>query len=309
MRRLRKVLVGLGVVAVGALGLSFWGSGEEPAPQETALVEQAAEAPAVEESAPPRRDFSSFESGLGGILGSTADRYSVYLWYAGDDEPYIYNDATRRSASMIKVFIMAHAMDEARAGRLDLAATLTLKSSDKVGGAGVLAGYPTGTALTIERLIYLMITESDNIATNMLIDYLGMDAINSYIAASGYSHTALRRHMMDLDAARAGRENETTASDLGLFFRRLYSHECVAGYDAQMIAVLLDQTDTEVFPAALPGARIAHKTGELDGLYDDGGIVYSAGGDCVLVVLDDDIGRGSAVRRMRQIAQLALESQ
>lgn len=275
---------------------------EAPAP------ETAAEPPCSEvgapSPAPPSRSLAARDSIMETIGGDSAS-YSVYLWYAGDGEPLIINDTVRRSASMIKVFIMACAMDEARQGHLALDATLTLKSSDKVGGAGILAGFPTGRELSIQRLIELMITESDNTATNILIDYLGRDKINAYIAAQGYSDTRLQRKMMDSAAVAAGRENLTTVRDLGEFFRRLYQRECVAGYDEQMIAVLLGQTDTECLPAALPGASIAHKTGELDGLYDDGGIVYSAYGDFVLVILDDDVARYAAIRKLRAIAGMA----
>ena len=109
--------------------------------------------------------------------------------------------------------------------------------------------------------------------------------------------------MMDFDAVAAGRENYSSVRDLGRFFTKLAQHQCVnADYDQQMIDILLRQTDTEVFPAALYGVDIAHKTGELDNLYDDGGIIFTAKGGYVLVIMNDGISRYSAVSKMQSIA-------
>ena len=203
---------------------------------------------------------------------------------------------------MIKVFIMAYVMDEAAHAKLNLGSTITLKSSDKVGGAGVISGWRTGTEISIEELTRLMITESDNTATNMLIDYLGMENINKYIQKHGYSETILQRKMMDLEAVAAGRENYSSVRDLGAFFAKLLNHSCVSyEYDQRMIDILLQQTDTEVFPAALPDASVAHKTGELNNLYDDGGIIFTADGAYVVVIMNDDIVRREAVATMKRL--------
>ena len=150
-----------------------------------------------------------------------------------------------------------------------------------------------------------MITESDNTATNILIRYLGMDNINEYISSNGYGETVLRREMMDFSAVAAGRENYTSVRDLGKFFSRLANHSCVGQeYDDLMMEILLQQTDTEVFPAAVPNVRIAHKTGELDNLYDDGGIVFKENVPFVIVIMNDDVSRGRAVVQMREIFSL-----
>lgn len=251
-------------------------------------------------------DYSNVKSDIENIIGDEADEYSVYLWYpksGKNTEALVINNKSRRSASMIKVFIMSYAMELASKGQLNLDNQIVLKSSDKVGGAGVICGWSSGTEISIYDLLTYMITESDNTATNMMIDYLGMDSINQYISREGYNETVLRRKMMDFDAVAAGRENYSSVSDLGKFFQKLASHQCVnSEYDTKMIDILLQQTDKEVFPAALEEMRIAHKTGELDNLYDDGGIIYSPRGEYVLVVMNDGIGRSSAVDKMQKIA-------
>ncbi len=236
--------------------------------------------------------------------------YAVYLAYpTKSSEVFIYNSKPMRSASMIKVFIMAAVMDKAAHGELSLDETLTLRGSDKVGGAGILGGYPSGTELTLREVMELMITHSDNTATNMVIDRIGMSAINDYIKSQGYNDTILRRKMMDYDAIAAGRENFSSVRDLGTFFTRLYNYDCVGeAYDKIMIDFLVKQTDTDCFPAALPGKQIAHKTGALDGLYDDGGIIYSDAGDAVLVIMTENFtGEYNTIQHMKAFARAVID--
>ena len=72
-------------------------------------------------------------------------------------------------------------MEKVRDGKLSLDITITLHASEKVGGAGILCGYANGSVLSLDTVLRLMITESDNTATNLVIDLLGMDDINAYI--------------------------------------------------------------------------------------------------------------------------------
>lgn len=208
-----------------------------------------------------------------------------------DESPrhtFLYHSQKMRAASMIKVFILGKAMQQIQAGAMRLEDNVILTDDDKVGGSGVLTGYEEGTTISIYDLLFLMITESDNTATNIMIDYLGMDQINRYIAEAGYSDTILQRKMMDFDAVAEGRENYTSVYDLGTFFARLYDHQCVSPqYDNLMIEILKGQADTEGIPTALPNAIVAHKTGELGGVYNDGGIVFDEH-DSILVCMTDD---------------------
>lgn len=236
--------------------------------------------------------------------------YAVYLTYPQkSSETFIYNSKPMRSASMIKVFILAAVMEKANRGEINIDETLTLRDSDKVGGSGILAGYSSGTELTLREVMELMITHSDNTATNMVIDRVGMSAINEYIQSRGYSDTILRRKMMDFDAIAAGRENFSSVRDLGNFFTRLYNYECVSEkYDKIMIDFLVKQTDTDCFPAALPDKQIAHKTGALDGLYDDGGIIYSNAGDTVLVIMTENFtGEYNTIQHMKAFARAVVD--
>lgn len=249
---------------------------------------------------------SEIEKSLPTLLGDESSRYAVYAFYPNSDsKPLIYQSRPMRSASMIKVFILGKAMADVEKGALSLDEPIILHDRDKVGGAGVIAGWADGTAIPISQLLRLMITESDNTATNLMIDRLGMDAINEYMQAKGYKDSKLARKMMDTAAAAAGRENMTSVNDLGTYFTRLWRQEGMSDASRTfMLDCLYGQTDTECFPQAFPDAKIAHKTGELAGLYDDGGIIVRRNGPLVLVIMDDDIdSRGGTIHKMQKVAQ------
>lgn len=244
------------------------------------------------------------------LSSEDSTRYSVYIAYPGEERPpYIYQSESMRSASMIKVFLLAAAMERVKDGSLHMGLPIVLHSKDKVGGSGILGGYPNGFVLRLDSVLRLMITESDNTATNILIDLLGMDNINAYIKEKGYKDTCLSRKMMDFAAVRDGRENYTSVRDLGCLFDRIYRHECVSyEHDEIMLSYLKEQTDKECFPSALPETIIAHKTGELEGLYDDGGIIYLGDRALIVVIMTENYSsRYNAIETMKNMVRAAVK--
>jgi len=155
------------------------------------------------------------------------------------------------------------------------------------------------------ELIELMIIESDNIATNLLIDLLGMEPINARIRSLGCSETILRRRMMDFAAAETGQENLTSARDVICLLSRLYNANCVsAKADAAMCSILGRQTDRCKIPLLLPSNTICqHKTGELPGAEHDAGIVRTSNGDYLIAIMSDDLPDPEHGRQV--IAQLS----
>lgn len=217
---------------------------------------------------------------------------------------YIYNSKPMRSASMIKVFIYGFAMQQVKEGTISLTEPFVLSEKDMVGGAGVLTGYEVGTVLSFQELLELMIIESDNTATNIVMDRLGMDKINEYISYNGYKDTILQRKMMDFQAVEQGYENYTSVADLGLFYTRLYDNQCVdKDYDAMMIDILKQQQDTEALPTAFPYDVVAHKTGELIGVYNDGGIVYGKENRIIVVLTDDYQNREKTIDKIIDLSR------
>jgi beta-lactamase class A len=309
----RLCLAGLLLIGLCALFFLGWSRVDVPAavappeqaengaPDETADAAQNAEKEHVQTAW-----HAQLEEKLPGLLGREHEKYAVFAFYPNrDSQPFSYQSRPMRSASMIKVFILEKAMSDVEHQTLSLDETLTLHGSDKVGGAGVFSGWPNGSAIPVRQVLTLMITESDNTATNLMIDRLGMDAINTYIGNHGYSDTRLARKMMDTEAMQAGRENMTSVNDLGRYFTRLWRQEDMSPASRPfMLDCLFGQTDRECFPAAFPEARIAHKTGELDGLYDDGGIILRHDEPLILCIMDDDIfSRYLTIRTMKEIAK------
>lgn len=221
-----------------------WGIFNPPAklnfsdePQKVFAEPDASESPAP---APTENIFAGVQESIYSTLNDGSD-YAVYLAYPQKSpEPFLYNSKKMRSASMIKVFILAATMELVKDGNLSLDQPLTLHSYEKVGGAGILAGYASGTQLSLREVLKLMITHSDNTATNMVINLLGMSTVNEYLQMNGYTDTILQRKMMDFGS---GRENYTSAKDLGTIFQKIYNHQCVSSaHDEVMINFLLGQT-------------------------------------------------------------------
>src|SRR5207302_9240070 len=105
-------------------------------------------------------------------------------------------------ASSIKITVLAELYRQAQQGKLKLTDLYTVQASDLVPDSDIMNGLTPGvTKITLRDLATIMVAVSDNSATNVLIDRVGMDNVNSMLDSLGLSHTRLRRKMMDLKAA------------------------------------------------------------------------------------------------------------
>jgi beta-lactamase class A len=201
---------------------------------------------------------------------------SVYVRPLDREEPFIYQDRLMQAASLIKVPIMITAFSQEWREKLHFSDIYTVHDAVEGGSFYTL---PAGQDVSVYDLVFHMIVESDNTCANMLIDILGMDAINETIQMLSLEHTVLRRKMMDFAAARQGRENTTSVSEMGRLFGLLASGQCLESRrDEAMRLILSQQEDNCILPAQIPNnVRVEHKTGELDGVYHDCGIVYKPG--------------------------------
>lgn len=199
----------------------------------------------------------------------------------------INKDKFFASASMVKVPIMASLMVASCKGEINLKSRLVLKNSFKVSGSGVLKDRVAGSEFSIEDLIELMITESDNTAANMLIDYMGFDTLNKYFKKLGLNNTNIVRLMMDFDSRQAGVENYTTAQDLAFLLDRIYNNRLInKSVSRKCLEVLKRQKIRDRIPAKLPfNTIVAHKTGLERNVCHDAGIVFTPKGDFVICVL------------------------
>ncbi len=214
------------------------------------------------------------------------------------------------SASLVKIPIMLSCFYAAQENKIGLEDTLYLKASRKVEGSKALKDKPAGTAFTVGELIRPMITQSDNTATNMIIEYMGFDTLNEYFKKIGLKSTNISRKMIDFKQRRRGIENYTTAGDIAFLLEDLYRSKFLnKNVSRQCLLLLGQQKINDRIPRKLPQEEtfIAHKTGLERSVCHDAGIVFTRKGNfliCVLVEHDNKVA-GPAKKFISDIALLA----
>jgi beta-lactamase class A len=210
------------------------------------------------------------------------------------------------SASIVKIPIMAGCLYAMKEGRLKLDNKITLKQRDKTGGSGILKNKPAGTTLTVKQLIELMITISDNTATNILIKLLGFDYLNSCFKDFGLNNTNLSRLIMDTRSRKKGIENYTTVEDTALLLEKIYKGRLIdKNASSECLEILKRQRSKNRIPAGLPkGVVAAHKTGLERGICHDVGIVFTDNGDFIICVLIKHKNKSSRLSK-RLISSIA----
>jgi beta-lactamase class A len=208
------------------------------------------------------------------------------------------------TASTIKLAILYELLRQVDAGAISIDTPAPLDRRRAVPG-GLLYELST-PALSPRDLAVAMMLQSDNTATNVLIDRVGMAAVNKRMAALGLKGTTLRRYMIDLDAARRGDENVSTPADLATLVIALHRGE---GLSAQAHAIALDilrKPKATPIRAGVPASVVvASKSGDLEGVRADAGIVevpnrpyvFAAMATYLPVSDDDDPGNLEALAR------------
>ncbi|WP_339295440.1 serine hydrolase [Paenibacillus sp. FSL W7-1279] len=189
------------------------------------------------------------------------------------------------AASTIKMAIVTALMQDIEAGKYVLEQTVQVKPEQVVGGAGSLKEGKFPQEITIERLAGLMITQSDNTATNALIDLLGFERINALIDEQGFETMQLGRKMMT-PAKSPAADNYVNGEELLTLLERIYAGEIVSAQSRdQILAWMKAQEVKTKFGVALPGKPIAHKTGELGDVSHDIGYFLVPGREVAVTVL------------------------
>ncbi len=191
------------------------------------------------------------------------------------------------SASLAKIPLMAACFIAADQGRIKLGRNIALKPGDKLTGSGMLKDMPAGSTFSVERLIGLMIYDSDNTATNILTDLAGIDYVNKAFKNFGLKNTDLSRKIADYKSRDNGIENYTTAEDMALLLEKIYRKELGnKNVSDKCISMLKLNRINDRIPKYLPAEIIvAHKTGLEREVCHDAGIVFTRTGDFIIVVL------------------------
>jgi len=210
------------------------------------------------------------DRGLDGVMGvaivDLTDGHK-YLLHANDVYP---------QASSIKICVLAELYRQAQQGKLKLTDLYMVNAADLVQDSDIMGGLTPGvTQITLRDLATMMVAVSDNSATNVLIDRVGMDNVNAFLKAQGLRDTRLRRKMMDLKAAAEGRENVSTPNEMLNLLQALYRGEILnKEMTADFFKVLSTHKDSWI-PRNLPDdLRIADKPGALEGVRNDSGVIF-----------------------------------
>src|SRR5216684_770571 len=201
-----------------------------------------------------------------------------YLLHANDVFP---------QASSIKICVFAELYRQAQQGKLKLTDLYTVNAADLVQDSDIMGGLTPGvTRITLRDLATMMVAVSDNSATNVLIDRVGMDNVNSMLDSLGLSHTRLRRKMMDLDAAKNGRENISTPREMMSLLEAIYRGKMLNRESTADFFKVLSTNKASWIPRDLPAdIRVADKPGALEAVRNDSGIVFVEGRPYVICVM------------------------
>lgn len=192
-------------------------------------------------------------------------------------EEIAYNEnETFLAASIIKLPILAAIFREAAKGKVDLSDFITVKHADKVPSCGALNQFTNEPLVDIRTLCRLMIVISDNTATNVLINHFSIEKLTNNFNDIGLMETKIKRLLFDREASRQGKENVFAPKEIGNLLEQIYNRIFVNEIVSKEIEdILLEQQINHKIPGRLPDLKIAHKTGEDDGITHDVGIVYA----------------------------------
>jgi beta-lactamase class A len=215
--------------------------------------------------------FERVATDLDGVMG-----YTIVDLTSGDRIERL-GSSVFATASTIKLAILYELFKQADEGTLRLDEALPLDKRHVVGGTGILA-HLTAPSMPLRDYATLMVMLSDNTATNVVIDTVGMEHVTARMAGLGLKETKLRRRMIDMEAARRGDENVSTPGELAGLLEVLYRGDGLRkeSHDG-LLAILQKPKDTPMRRGVPATVRVANKPGTLEGVEVDAGIVYLPG--------------------------------
>lgn len=242
------------------------------------------------------------DQNLDGVMGVAIEDLSSGEHY------FLREDEVFAQASSIKITVLATLYLQAQEGKIKLTDLYTVQSSDLVPDSDIMNGLTPGvTRVTLRDLATMMVAVSDNAATNVLIDRVGMSNVNAMLDSLSLTHTRLRRKMMDLQAAKEGRENISTPREMMTLLDAIYHGKVLDQQSTADFFKVLSTNKSSWIPRDLPAdLRIANKPGALEAVRNDSGIVFVEGRPYVICVMT------SFLRNEREgeeaISQVSLET-
>ncbi len=256
----------------------------------------AAMAPGVAQAqSPALADDATLEGSIESYLSGLSASYGVAAVNLNDGRAAFVNaDTEFPTASMYKVLVMYRVFEAIDQGSLSMDDTLTIQDRDVIQEDSM--GLSPGDTVTVAGALNDMITVSSNTSAFALTRAVG----GWGVVASAAGELGMPSTYLD------GQDFWSTPNDMAHFFRLLANRSLASSWASQqMIDLLLQQTANDRLPALLPGGvEVAHKTGELEGVRNDGGIVHGAGGRYVIVVMSQSGDPDEEIEAAARISQM-----
>jgi beta-lactamase class A len=241
------------------------------------------------------RSATTLESRLMPLIKAHQGKVAVAVKHLGSGESYRYQATeVMPTASLIKFPVMIEAYRQAAAKQIDLDATITLRKQDKVPGSGVLTyNFSDGSTFKLRDAVRLMIVVSDNTATNLVLDAIGIGATAATMEKMGYPNTKIhsksfrRETSVFPERSKQFGLGSTTADEMIRLCEAVYRKQVLspAACDA-MLEHLRACEDKDKFPRLLPPqTKVAFKTGSLADTRTAAGIIECPGGPVAVCVL------------------------
>ena len=226
-------------------------------------------------------------------LAKMAEKYpgrvAIYLKDLKSGKIWMHHpDDLFPAASLIKVPVMIAAFYKIRDGQLALDERMVISRRNRVGGSGSLKWRPDGTKLTMRELIIHMINESDNTATKMVLDRLGIGYVQQQFPRMGLLYTGIYEEGMSIKGGRVMHENYTTAREMASLMDKIYTGQAVDKVSSEVMLDILKKPKAVASRLAkgMPvGWEIAHKTGLLRQACHDSAVFMTPHGDYAVTVL------------------------
>jgi beta-lactamase class A len=258
-------------------------------------IEGAVRADETRESIGASLSSPALELRLKPIIAAHKGKVSVAVKHLKTGENYRYHDTdVMPTASLIKFPVMIETYRQAAAKKVDLSSTVVLKEQDKVPGSGILTSHFTaGARFTLRDSVRLMIAFSDNTATNIVLDAVGIGSTAATMEAMGYPNTKIHSKVFRRDTTVFPERSKqfglgsTTAAEMVRLCEAVYRKEVVSAKACdEMLAHLRACEDRDKFPRLMPPeVKIAFKTGSLAETRTAAGILEWPAGPVAVCVL------------------------
>ena len=242
---------------------------------------------------------SSLDSRLRAEIDPFKGKVFLFAQNLETGQTYSFNGDERvRTASTIKIAVMIEVFARVADGRAKWTDELVLTKAARYGGSGILPELSDGLRLTLRDCVRLMMTLSDNTATNMILDYLSTDAVNERMELLGFKHTRIMRRVGSGGESKAGKEPDnkrfglgaTTPHEMVEIMAKLESGEIVnKEASKEMIALMKREQARYAIGRSIPDVPMASKYGALDALRSCVAILYTKQGKIAMAITVDDM--------------------